>query len=178
MIRRIVITCVALLAAAATVAVAPSGAEAGGRHHHRHHHTERGHDRGTVVDLLPDQVNPTDGATYKVWWKIRDGRHASTMFWLQVKGLDTEDGRVFGVHVHTASCAEGGGPHWNATGGTEVNPDVEVWLDLTVRRGKATSVARIGYAIPAGEGRSIVIHDQATAPTGAAGTRLACIDLE
>ncbi len=169
-------TTAAVFAVAMMTAAAMAPAPASARYHHRHS-TFRA--AGALTDLQPATVNPTDSAHYRVFQR-RD-RHGTTTR-LVVKNMEAERGTRFGAHVHEGPCIEGdgaaAGPHWNSTGGAEVNDQVEVWLDLRVtRRGRAKDKSHIEAVIPHGEGLSIVIHALPTDPDGGAGERLACLPL-
>lgn len=142
--------------------------------------------RGPLTDLDVDNPNPTDGA----WARVRAVAHkGQTTIRMTVSGLDRDvAGTTLGSHVHVGPCIEGdgtmAGPHYNTTGlpGTAdrvVSDDTEVWLDFTVsRHGRGYSSATVEFTIPTGEAASIVIHEMATDPSGAAGARLACLPVE
>src|SRR5699024_4127109 len=102
----------------------------------------------------------------------------STSHQLVVWNLDASSaGRTFGVHVHVGSCVPGdgdaAGSHYN-TGGPP-SPATEVWLDFTATGGgTAWSQATTPFTIPTGKASALVIHENATAPNGDAGDRIAC----
>jgi Cu-Zn family superoxide dismutase len=87
-------------------------------------------------------------------------------------------GRTFGAHVHVNSCGLVGsaaGPHYQSTAlpGLPVEAR-EVWLDFTVKPGgTATAHAKRDWVFTT-SARSVIVHASATAPSGAAGARLAC----
>lgn len=132
---------------------------------------------GPLADLAPS--DPTlDGATARVQVvEVDDG----TIVSLKVAGIDPSlAGRTLGSHLHVGGCtagdAAGTGGHLNTTGGVEVSPTTEVWLDFTVTSGgTAHSIARVPFTVPEGGAGSVVVHADPTAPSGAAGTKLACL---
>jgi Cu/Zn superoxide dismutase len=140
---------------------------------------------GPLVDLRPQQADPTDGARASVLAVRVAGR---TVTILHLRGLDRSAAqRTFGAHVHVGPCVPGDGtaavPHFNINidvhrGVTppEVSPRTEIWLDFTVTpRGRGHAVSLVPFAVPSGAARSIVVHELPTDPAGAAGPRLACI---
>lgn len=134
---------------------------------------------GPLVDLDP-AAGPLDGAS-AVAVAVPVGKQ-STVVALLIRGVDrSAAGRTFGAHVHVGPClpmqpAAALG-HYN-TGGP-ASPTTEVWLDFTVTRsGSGLSVTRVPFRIAAGDARSVVVHAEATAPSGAAGGRQACLPLE
>ena len=104
-----------------------------------------------------------------------------SMITLHVRNADAEAGRTFGAHVHQSPCGTDGsaaGGHYQhaATGDLEGR---EVWLDFTVNRaGNGHAEARRPWAVDQSSPRSVIIHAAPTASDGAAGARLACIDLD
>ncbi len=134
--------------------------------------------RGELTDLSA-MDDPFDGARAAAVARVGNGH---TIVRLKVKHIDRDyAGSTFGAHVHVGDCVENNGaaagPHYNAGG--DVSPETEVWLDFTVRRsGSARAKATVPFEIPAGGASSIVIHENPTAPDGAAGARLACLPLE
>ena len=141
--------------------------------------------RGPLTDLSVG-TNPTDGA----WARVRVVEHkGQTTIRMRVSGLDRDAaGTTLGAHVHVGQCIQGNGtvagPHYNTTGlpdtaGRVVSDDTEVWLDFTLSgHGRGYSSVTVGFTIPTGEAASIVIHEMATDPSGAAGARLACLPVE
>lgn len=140
------------------------------------------HAEGPLRDLSA-AADATDGASARVVAVSHGG--GSTVV-LHVDGLARDAaGTTFGAHVHVGPCVAGdgaaAGPHYNhdvATGDPtpQVSPQTEVWLDLTVRGGgTATSVAHVPFRIAPGDAASVVVHAEPTAPSGAAGARLACL---
>ena len=169
---------VAFAAVSALVVVAPAmPAGATGSHH-----VEVVRSSGELADLSPSTVDPTDGASAAALVVSHQDRGSVVVF--RVSGLDRSvAGTRYGAHVHVGPCVPGdgaaAGPHYNATGGTVVDPSTEVWLDFTVRSsGSALAVALVPFVVPAGGARSIVIHAMPTMPNGSAGARLACLPLE
>lgn len=166
-----------LLAAAAIVALAAAPAHATA--------PDRGpvvRSSGALADLQPTAAGPFDGATaaFQLVASAR-GSHAV----LRVTGIGAEaDGETFGAHLHLGPCVAGNGAaalgHYNTdvlAGVTppEVSERTEVWLDLTVDDGAATSTASVPF-VPLAGTRSVVVHALGTDHhTGAAGARLACL---
>lgn len=136
---------------------------------------------GALTDFAPTASGPFDGArtSFQLVASAR-GSHAL----LRVSGIDAADGTIFGAHLHVGPCAAGApaaaGGHYNTdvlAGVTppEISEDTEVWLDLHVDGGAATSTASVPF-LPAPGPRSVVIHAlQTDHHTGAAGPRLACL---
>lgn len=157
--RLAAITTAALLVPAAAWALGPVGTS------------------GPLADLAP--TDPTlDGATARVQVvEIDDG----TLVSLKVHGVDRAlAGRTLGAHLHVGGCtagdATGTGAHYNSSGGAEVSPTTEVWLDFTVTGGgTGHSIAKVPFTVPGGGAGSVVVHAAPTAPSGAAGAKLACL---
>ena len=135
---------------------------------------------GSLIDLAPDTAQPTDGATAQV---TIDEASGSTTVSLTVASLDVGSAdSTLGAHLHVGPCvaADGAvaGAHYNSTGqpATAVDKTTEVWLDFVIG-GDATGSAQavVPFMIPAGAVNSLVIHEMATAPDGAAGARWACL---
>lgn len=132
---------------------------------------------GPLADL--DAIDPTlDGATARVQVvEVEDG----TIVSLKVDGVDPAlAGRTLGAHLHVGGCtagdAAGTAGHYNSAGGAEVSPSTEVWLDFEVTGGgNGHSVAKVPFTVPDGGAASVVVHANPTAPSGAAGPKLACI---
>jgi Cu-Zn family superoxide dismutase len=118
----------------------------------------------------------------------------TTLVRLQVGGLLPN--RRYGSHVHYLPCGATGaaaGAHYQyvpdpATGGSKTaastnpdyaNPRNEIWLDFTTNgAGAASSQSVVSWRMPADHrARSVIIHAMGTDNTGAAGARLACIDV-
>jgi Cu-Zn family superoxide dismutase len=102
---------------------------------------------------------------------------------LHITGVDAPAGRTFGAHVHVNPCGSSGadaGGHYQHAGATGSLEDREVWLDFTVSSaGNAHAEAVRPWPLDDGSPRSVIVHEAATNPgTGAAGARLACIDLD
>jgi Cu-Zn family superoxide dismutase len=59
----------------------------------------------------------------------------------------------------------------------EISDKTEVWLDFVVDGyGRSQATARVPW-VPAPGEHAIVIHEEATKPTGVAGARQACLPL-
>ena len=146
--------------------------------------TAAGADARTVVGSGPDYVygnNALVGATATV--SAASLGNDSSQFELEVAGVDAPAGTRFGAHVHTSPCGAtpgAAGGHYldqSARGSLEHR---EVWLDFAVDAlGRGHAVATRNWSVTDRPNRSVVIHVLATEhATGAAGTRLACIDLD
>ena len=113
---------------------------------------------------------------------VRTGE-GGTLVTLHVRGVDAPAGTTFGAHVHTARCGTDpmdSGGHYAHTGTAPSLEAKEVWLDVTVNEaGNGHRQAVRPWLIDESTPRSVVIHASPTnAATGAAGPRLACIDLD
>jgi hypothetical protein len=102
---------------------------------------------------------------------------------LHVSGVDGAAGHTFGAHVHQKPCgasAADAGPHYQHTAAVGTLEDREIWLDFTVNAGgNGHAEAVRPWALDESTPRSVIVHALPTAPeTGAAGGRLACIDLD
>lgn len=102
---------------------------------------------------------------------------------LHVDGVAAPAGTAFGAHVHQAPCGSTGaaaGPHYQGPGVGDPLKNQEVWLDFTVNaNGSGQAVATRKFEVTDRANRSVVIHVMGTDhETGAAGARLACIDLD
>jgi Cu-Zn family superoxide dismutase len=111
---------------------------------------------------------------------------------LTVSGLVPD--RAYGAHVHTRACGETGaaaGPHFQheqdpvspSVDPAYANPDNEIWLDFTTDHlGNALSTSHVQWHLTERRPASVVIHEMhtLTAPgeAGAAGSRLACINVD
>lgn len=132
---------------------------------------------GELSDLATATDNATDGASARVY-AVAYGA-SSTYVVLVVSGLDPEAaGKTYGAHVHVGPCVEGNGAaalgHYN-TGGPP-SPTTEVWLDFEVLPGGyAWAATRVPFQIQEGTAQSVVVHADPTAPSGAAGARIACL---
>lgn len=101
---------------------------------------------------------------------------------LHITGVAAQAGRTFGAHVHQNPCGPMGaaaGGHYQDHAVTPVLEDREVWLDFTVNPvGIGHAEAVRPWSLDEHSPRSVIIHADPTAPSGAAGSRLACIDLD
>ncbi len=139
------------------------------------------HFTGPLQDLQPATVDATDGATAALSMRALPGGHG-TRFVLRVRHADPAAvGTTLGAHLHTGPCVAGdgaaAGPHYNVSTQEPpvASPAVEVWLDLTLdRHGRGRSLAVVPF-VPEPGARSVVLHAMPTDPSGAAGTRLACL---
>jgi Cu-Zn family superoxide dismutase len=123
-------------------------------------------------------VNPTIGAEGHI--HVTDANAGRTIVSLHVEGLPAN--RSFAAHLHRDPCSSAfGGPHYQAPTGTPAglaDPDHEVWLDFTTNAaGNAHTNVVVPFDILPGA-RSVVIHQEPhTGTGGAAGQRLACLDV-
>ncbi len=118
--------------------------------------------------------DPTDGMVGHLKGRVGDG---SSHVELTVTGLkEAVVGRVFGAHLHTGTCETG--LHYQVAG-TAPLVEREVWLDFTVQQGGvAHSVADVPFEVDETAVTALVVHINPTNPTtGAASTRLACLEL-
>lgn len=113
---------------------------------------------------------------------VRTG-NGGTRVTLHVRGVDAPAGTTFGAHVHNLPCGEdplaSGGHYANHAPAASLEAR-ELWLDVTVdEAGNGHRSAVRDWTVDESSPRSVVIHAQPTNPdTGAAGPRLACIDLD
>jgi Cu-Zn family superoxide dismutase len=87
--------------------------------------------------------------------------------------------RAYGGHVHVADCATGmAGGHYRADAGAGATSTNEVWVDFTsTAAGAGTADVKASFVVRPGEAKSVVIHDHTTDSAGAAGAKLACINV-
>lgn len=140
---------------------------------------------GSARSMGPDftygAANPFANSTAAVHVvKTGNGETAVT---LHVRGAEAVAGKRFGAHVHQNPCgsnALAAGGHYQHSGATGSLEDIEIWLDFVVNEdGNGHSSANRPWLLDENAPRSVVIHAMSTAPdTGAAGARLACIDLD
>lgn len=101
---------------------------------------------------------------------------------LHVSGVDAQPGRVFGAHVHQLPCGTSGaeaGPHYAHEGAIGSLEQREVWLDVAIgAAGAGHAEAKRPWPLDESSPRSVIIHADPTNEVGAAGARLACIDLD
>jgi Cu-Zn family superoxide dismutase len=138
---------------------------------------------GPSIVYSPGPANPLTGTEGEV--RAVTTGDGKTIVRLRLEGFaESVEGRTFGAHVHRGAC--GGAPadslgHYQnpaAPAGTLLR-DKEIWLDFTVKDEEGRSKAKVGWVIQPGDARSVVIHAQPTNPdTGAAGTRLACFNVD
>lgn len=137
--------------------------------------------RSTGPDYVYGSGNPFAGASAAVH-VVKTGAGETTVT-LHVRGAEAPDGQRFGAHVHQSPCGASGsdaGGHYQQAGATGSLEAIEVWLDFTVNAGgSGHSKANRPWLLDESTPRSVIIHALPTAPsTGAAGARLACIDLD
>lgn len=106
------------------------------------------------------------------------GTHVTLNVW----DVDAPAGQRFGAHVHQSPCGASGsaaGGHYQHAGATGSLEAREVWLDVTIDgAGNGRSMATRPWSLDDGAPRSVIVHALPTDGTGAAGARLACIDLD
>jgi len=86
----------------------------------------------------------------------------------------------FGAHVHVAACESGqaGGHYRNDTAGPATAAN-DVWLDFrTNSAGQARAMAVVNFGFRANDANAVVVHDHTTDATGAAGPKLACLNVD
>ena len=135
----------------------------------------------SFVPSVSDEVNPAADASGRVALVV-EGSRSSSHVMLHVEGL--APGRSFGAHLHRDPCASAfGGPHYQAPDpahpvAANADTDHEVWLDFTTNAaGRGRAHAAVPFVVQPGP-RSVVIHQaDHTMPGGAAGQRLACLDI-
>lgn len=136
--------------------------------------------RSTGPDHAYGEANPLADAGAAV--QVVKTASGTTKFVLQVHGVDAAAGTTFGAHVHQNPCGVSGadaGPHYQHVGAPGSLEDREVWLDFTVNAaGNGHAQTTRSWTIDDTSPRSVIIHQLPTAPDGAAGPRLACIDLD
>ena len=138
--------------------------------------------RGELVDLSASTADPFGDASARL---VMTETGKGAVFHLRVKGIDLAAvGHAYGAHLHVGPCVEGdgaaAGPHYNASGVTPpvVNDQTEVWLDFTVTPdGTGAGDAAVRF-VPTPGNRAVVIHAEATAPSGTAGPRLVCLPVQ
>lgn len=126
--------------------------------------------------------------------EVKPEADASTVV-LTVTGLVPDRG--YAAHAHTEACGDTGdvaGPHFQHEADPEVdpenpkeayvNPENEVWLDLTTdAEGNGTSEANVPFALSAeATPKSVVVHKAEKTGTGdgeagKAGDRVACLTI-
>lgn len=167
--RRLVVGA-AIAAGAFTVAALPAGA---------------GQGNSTTIGTGPDDVYPGGDALASADATVSAGALGSgnSQITLSVDGVVAPAGTRFGAHVHQFPCGATGadaGPHYATSGGKGPLKNQEVWLDFTVNaNGSGHAVATRHFDVTDRANRSVIIHVMGTEHgTGAAGARLACIDLD
>ena len=146
--------------------------------------TVAGADNRSVIGTGPDYVygtNALTGATATV--SAAELGNESSQLALDVAGVNAPAGTRFGAHVHNLPCGaapSSSGGHYVEQGARGSLEHREMWLDFAVDAlGRGHAVATRNWSVDNRPNRSVVIHVLATDhETGAAGTRLACIDLD
>ena len=88
--------------------------------------------------------------------------------------------REFGSHVHALPCGQNAaGGHYRNDPAGPATADNEIWLDFaTTSAGTGNSQAVAAFLLRPNGAHAVVIHDHETDPvTGAAGPKLACVDV-
>lgn len=138
-----------------------------------------------VIGSGPDFVygtNPLSGAIATV--SAADLGSDTTQLMLAVSDVDAPAGTEFGAHLHVNPCgaapSAAGGHYLHSASESEPLRGREVWLDFVVdANGSGRAVATREWTPTNRPDRSVVIHVLGTDhETGAAGARLACIDLD
>lgn len=124
-----------------------------------------------------DAANGLEDASATV--QVVEGDRGTTVR-LDVEGIQPSlAGRTLGAHVHVGPCTPDLGlalGHYNHGGG--ISSRTEVWLDFRVTaNGQGHSTTHVPFTIAPGDAQSVVIHAEPTAPNGAAGARLACLEV-
>lgn len=136
--------------------------------------------RSTGPDYTYGTPNPFTDAQAVVH-VVQTGRGTSHIT-LSVRGVEAVAGQTFGAHVHQFPCGDVGtaaGGHYQHAGATGSPEEREVWLDVTInKRGNAITHTTRPWSVDQSVQRSVIIHALPTAEDGAAGARLACIDLD
>jgi Cu-Zn family superoxide dismutase len=138
-----------------------------------------------VYDLM-GMPNPAMGITGSV--TVSEPAAGKTEFKLEVMGAMAS--REFGAHLHVAVCdppGQGGGHHQHVArpadaGATDpmwANMENEVWMDFTTdAMGKASKTVTASWKLDTARAKSVVVHAMKTGAGGAAGTKLACVNLK
>ena len=133
---------------------------------------------GPLTDVDPLST-ALDGASAAV--EVVPAADGTTIVTLHVRGMDRSlAGRTLGSHVHVGECATAASTagHYKHGDGP-VSPTTEVWLDFEVTAGgTGRSQAHVPFSIPEDGAASVVIHAGPTQPSGAAGTKLACLPVD
>jgi Cu/Zn superoxide dismutase len=119
--------------------------------------------------------NPAEGMVGFVHHNTTaDGR---THVVLQVRGLPP--GRELGSHVHLLPCnVNKAGGHYRNDPAGPATPDNEIWLDFTTdAAGNGSAQAWNDFLIRPDGAHAVIIHDHGTDGAGAAGPKLACLDV-
>jgi Cu-Zn family superoxide dismutase len=110
-----------------------------------------------------------------------------TITTFMVKGLLPD--RQYGAHVHTNPCGASpadAGPHYQnlvdpvqpSTDPAYANSRNEIWLDFsTDHRGSGLALSTVAWSFTDRHAHSVMIHEHHTHTGGAAGARLACVNV-
>jgi Cu-Zn family superoxide dismutase len=123
-------------------------------------------------------ANPTAGGAARVHAVANSsGEDGKTIVTLHVTGLAPN--REFGSHVHILACGDNkAGGHYRNDPAGPATPDNEIWLDFTTNgAGSGRAQAVVDWTIRPGGAKAVIIHDHETEPGGAAGPKLACLDV-
>lgn len=103
--------------------------------------------------------------------------NGKTIVTLHVRGLPAN--RAFGAHVHILGCDNNkAGGHYRNDPAGPATPENEIWLDFTSNAaGRGQAHAVVDFAIRPGAANAVVIHDRHTDAAGAAGAKLACLNV-
>jgi Cu-Zn family superoxide dismutase len=105
------------------------------------------------------------------------GKHGTTVT-LHVHGL--EPNREFGSHVHILGCNDNkAGGHYRNDPAAPASPQNEIWLDfVTDAHGNGSAKATVDWTFRPDGANAVIIHTDHTASSGAAGAKLACLDVD
>lgn len=144
-----------------------------------------GSGNSTVIGSGPDFLYPGSEMLAGATATVTGGALGSgnSQITLDLRGVDAQPGTVFGAHVHTNPCGAAGtdaGPHYVDPAINRPLSHREVWLDVRIDgTGRGHSVATRNFEVPDRANRSVILHVLGTdRDSGAAGARLACIDLD
>jgi len=120
-------------------------------------------------------ANPADGGSAAVHSVTTAS--GQTIVTLHVQGLAPN--REDGAHAHVLGCnvSQAGGHYQNVPG--TATPANEIWLDFTTNSaGNGSAQTRVNWTFRTDGANAVVIHDHATDSAGAAGPKLACLDVD
>ena len=108
---------------------------------------------------------------YDISGRVQMVRTASGQTMTNVQAWGLAPDTTYGVHVHNASCATGGGGHYQNVVGGPVDSTNEIWPGFTTdASGHGNGFAANDFTARP-EAQAVVIHD-------VDGARIACADLQ